>query len=293
MGSNHINTNNVNIVRSTPKEVFEELLKGDTAMNLEELSKKFNVCKTIIERRLSELGLHTKRNYDKFAKFNIHKFDTIDTEEKAYWLGFLYADGCVVSKRHVVSLRLAEVDYDHLLKFKTFLEDTRDNEVIKKGSRTLSATGKTYYSYVYNVNSEHFKKSLISLGCVPKKSLILKFPDISIFSDPELIYDFIRGYVDGDGCISEEKGKIAISMLGTEDFLLGVQKYLPNFKSVLKYNNNGLYRIRCTSRKADEVTYRLYSKATIYLKRKYEKFAALCRKCNSETSGKNGEGCDS
>lgn len=290
MGSNHINTDNVNIVRSTPKEVFEELLSGDTAMNLEELGKKFGVCQTTIKRRLSELGLHTKRNYDKFAKFNIHKFDTIDTEEKAYWLGFLYADGCVVSKRHVVSLRLAEVDYDHLLKFKAFLEDTRDNDVIKKEGRTLSATGKTYYSFEYHVNSEYFKKSLITLGCVPKKSLVLKFPDINIFSNPKLVYDFIRGYVDGDGCISEEKGRIAISILGTEDFLLGVQSYLPNFKSVLRYNNNGLHRVRCTSHKADEVTYKLYGEATIYLERKYEKFAALCRKYSSETSGKNGEG---
>ena len=57
------------------------------------------------------------------------------------------------------------------------------------------------------VNSPHLINTLISYGCTPKKSLTLKFPDISIFKNMDLIRHFIRGYFDGDGSvfISNEK----------------------------------------------------------------------------------------
>lgn len=73
------------------------------------------------------------------------------------------------------------------------------------------------------------KTDLIRLGCVPNKSLILKFPSENIFSNPELIRHFIRGYFDGDGSvfISREKhwrnkryfNVIHYRFCGTYDFL--------------------------------------------------------------------------
>lgn len=44
----------------------------------------------------------------------LNQFKKIDTEEKAYWLGFLYADGCVGSKEAKIELGLAEKDFNHL-----------------------------------------------------------------------------------------------------------------------------------------------------------------------------------
>ena len=48
------------------------------------------------------------------AKNIITNFNVIDTEEKAYWLGFLYADGCVHSAENKIELGLAEKDYKHI-----------------------------------------------------------------------------------------------------------------------------------------------------------------------------------
>lgn len=55
------------------------------------------------------------------AKNVLRIFENIDTEEKAYWLGFLYADGCVGSKESKVELSLAEKDLRHMEKFRSFI----------------------------------------------------------------------------------------------------------------------------------------------------------------------------
>lgn len=56
------------------------------------------------------------------SKKNIIKnFEKIDNEEKAYWLGFLYADGNVSLKEDKIELSLAEKDLNHIKKFKNFI----------------------------------------------------------------------------------------------------------------------------------------------------------------------------
>ena len=52
------------------------------------------------------------------AKNVLRYFDKINTEEKAYWLGFLYADGSISSKEDKIELGLAEKDLHHIEKFK-------------------------------------------------------------------------------------------------------------------------------------------------------------------------------
>lgn len=92
-------------------------------------------------------------------------FDKIDNEEKAYWLGFLYADGSVGSTDNRVELGLAEKDYNHLVKFKNFIG--LDNNISYRPQTK---------SYRYSFKNKIFKEILIKQGCVPKKSLILDFP---------------------------------------------------------------------------------------------------------------------
>ena len=55
------------------------------------------------------------------AKNILTHFENIDTEEKAYWLGFLYADGYVNANEDKIELCLAEKDFHHLEKFKNFI----------------------------------------------------------------------------------------------------------------------------------------------------------------------------
>ena len=83
-------------------------------------------------------------------------------------------------------------------------------------------------------------ETLNSYGCTPRKSLTLKFPSLNIFKDESLVWDFIRGYIDGDGCISyatKDHSKMLLSLLGTEDFLNSIQDVFST-KYTLEYNHN-------------------------------------------------------
>ena len=279
-------------LKDLSKEQLEDYISQ--GLSFREIGNLYRVSVRTARRRAKFLGINTKiYDSDRNKCFDIHAFDSIDTEEKAYWLGFLYADGCVISKSNTVQLALMYSDYDHVLKFKKFMKDTRDNDVVKK---TLVKTNNKYHELaMYQIRSKHLKQTLIQLGCVPRKSLILKFPDMKIFKDFNLVYDFIRGYVDGDGSLTTySRSRFIISILGTIDFLSGVQKIFPQFLNINKHaKDNKVYDIRCSCKKADYVSYKLYGHATVYLDRKFKKFATLCRLYNaSEKSNNIGEGCD-
>lgn len=275
------------------------------------MGKEKNITKeeimSLIKKRLfgkdiaKELGITRRTLYNKMEKFGIKLdtsprfntsiFDTIDSEEKAYWLGFLYADGYVSSIHKQVEISLKGEDFDHLVKFSKFLQDDRKDPIklsdVKLGEKTFSRCR-------YLLGDEHFHERLCELGCTPKKSLILTFPDKSTFTDEDLVYDFIRGYIDGDGSLSNTRsGRLQISLIGTIDFLMSIKELFPEFGKIYTSKRNpNVHSIACTANNADKVAEKLYRHATVYLDRKYRKFAALC-KTGSETSGKNGEGCDS
>ena len=63
----------------------------------------------------------TSRKYSS----NFSYFESIDTEHKAYWLGVLYADGCVSKKNN--SLRFSSIDKEWIETFLPFAEEIAQN----------------------------------------------------------------------------------------------------------------------------------------------------------------------
>lgn len=262
------------------KEKYSDLLEKieiliDKGLCSKEITKTLCISKSTLFRICAKNNLSIP-NYHNLLKFDNTVFDKIDTEEKAYWLGFLYADGSIHSTSNIVSLSLAIKDIDHMKKFNSFLKNKKDIIVFNS-----KCNGKEYASVKVSVCNKHFKERLIQLGCLPCKSLLLSFPSIDIFENKELVYDFIRGYIDGDGCITFTKsGRMEISILGTEDMLNGIKRYFPDkFKSIRKIKNrkNDIFVISNCCDKADYVANKLYKNATIYLDRKYNRIAVLSR----------------
>lgn len=192
-------------------------------------------------------------------------FNKIDTEEKAYWLGFLYADGCVGSKEDKIELGLAEKDLKHIEKFRDFMNITNK----------ISYREKTK-SYRMSFRSFQCKQDLIDKGCVPKKSLILDFPNEN--QVPKyLIRHFIRGYFDGDGWFTNTESCFQIGIIGTEKFIKG---FLNSIEDINKENKifdvhreNGAKRYVFGA--YDDVLNFLnwiYKNSNIYLERKYANY---------------------
>lgn len=234
-----------------------------------------NVCKNY------KIDRHTFSNYLKSKNISTRKkissndtlFEKIDNEEKAYWLGFLYADGNVVynilKTEYRIELGLSIKDYSHIEKFKKFLNC---NNKIKIRDKTKSCR--------IQICSKKMCEDLIKLGCFPKKSLILKFPNNN--QVPEyLIKHFIRGYFDGDGCISidNKKNTFSTSLLGTFEFTNYITK---KYNSTLnKYHINNTYTLRFKVKDALIFLYDIYNNSNIYLDRKFEKYNYLLTNCRS------------
>lgn len=285
--------------------VDEYVLNINYNPSLTKIGEKYGIERHSLSRRLKELG-YSVINHQNKVKFNEHIFDVVDTEEKAYWLGFIWADGCIdsspldPSKKSVYNfeLSLKADDISHLEKFNKFMEHINNNVKISN----TKCGEKICKRCRWFIANKHLWNVLNNLGCVPKKSLTLQFPDESIFKSRDLIRHFIRGYFDGDGCLTwrnSEHTIPSISVLGTENVLNGVKRNIPgilNYSLQLNNKENEFTKVLSIDCKtAFNVINYLYSNSTIYLQRKYEKYLEYCRlyeKSYRGLEGKNGEPCD-
>lgn len=244
-------------------------------MSIANIAKELGVKRQSLSKRLKEkYNIEVLPDGKKSVDDNF--FKTIDSAEKAYWLGFMYADG-YVGKDNKVELALKESDINHVEKFKISL---KSNHKISKKKTILN--GKDFYSYRISIQSKKLSHDLSSHGCINKKSLICTFPNIL----DDLLPDYIRGFFDGDGCIYFDKRikrtipKIDIAC-GSYDFIFELQKILNkkfNIPSYI-YADRTIYSLRVYK---EEYSFKflnlLYanSNENIRLNRKYNLYT-FCR----------------
>lgn len=213
-------------------------------------------------------------------KYNKDYFSKIDTEEKAYWLGFLYADGCVnelvkngKTQSMNLELTLAEIDREHIEKFAQAIET---NVPIKQ--RVTTCKGKQYVSNRIIISSTKMCKDLCDLKCIPNKTYNVRLPDDSIVPNC-FMRDFIRGFFDGDGCIHDKKNQkgLSVSFTGMECMLIDIVNFLVKNKIINvkpkiykdKRSNACSFFIYGDNNTKDFLDY-IYKGSTIYMNRKYE-----------------------
>ena len=266
------------------KEEKEELYKKGEAMfnngiSLSKIGDELRIGGGQFSKYLKSKGYVIEQNKTKYT-YNKDFFKVIDSEEKAYWLGFIYADGCIEEKKKSngkvsameLTISLAEVDRGHLEKF---LKSIESNSPIR--SKKATCNGKVFPACRCAVCCTELCRDLIKLGVVPNKSLILKFPTEE--QVPKyLLKHFIRGYVDGDGTVRiSKRNQPCLSMCGTLEFLEGVRQ-ATNWENKIGIDKrNGLHRLELGCSKAKKQLDFLYSEANIYLDRKYEKYLEICR----------------
>ncbi len=215
-------------------------------------------------------------------KLNENYFEQINTEDKAYWLGFIAADGCIVScSKQTKSLRLRinihEKDEEYLIKFKKCIEG---NMPIKKFK---SNKGKRFESnqVKIDINSNKLCEDLIKVGVNFRKTFDLKMPNVPY----DLVVHFIRGYFDGDGCISKyiikgtDKYRFTFEIVGqSEDILIYFQDYFKKNNITVnlytrKSNNSRL--MICSKRELIKIYHLFYDECNICMERKMNIFKQL------------------
>lgn len=141
--------------------------------------------------------------------FDENFFDDVDHPDKAYWLGFLFADGTVI--RNDISLRLASKDREHVEEFKRALSANHP-----VGTYWATVRGKKYKYARLVVSSPHMCQSLAAYGCFQNKTTRTK---LLRALPPELERHFWRGVTDGDGSLVLCNNKWALGAVGSREIL--------------------------------------------------------------------------
>lgn len=218
---------------------------------------------------------------DRKNKYLIDKnfFNAIDTEEKAYILGFLYADGNNNLDKEQVTLSLEEQDRTILDKMNYLLKYNRPLSF--KDYSQKKDFGYTYKNqYCLSIYNKQICSVLNLRGMFPNKSLILEFPK---WLNPTLYKHFIRGYFDGDGSIYQRhfdnRTSVVVTITSTQKFCEAISDICAKYLKI----NSGIYDASCHNGvtkvfqlSGNNVCKKfldwLYEDATIFLDRKYQRY---------------------
>lgn len=252
------------------KEIIDKYNNG---VSINKLSKEYGLDWHKIEGVLIQNNVEIRRRY----KINESYFDQIDTPNKAYILGLLYSDGSNTSnyqnKRYCITITLKQDDYK-------ILEDIKNeigyNAPIKFRNYNNVPTA------TLDICNKHMVLKLHDFGVVPNKTLILKFPD---WLDKKLYSHFIRGVIDGDGCITQRTRDVAsqlsVTITSTQDMCKNIANIVCNYCNI----NTHVYDVghaSCNSKiktfvvsgnlQCKEFLDYIYQDANLKLNRKYQKY---------------------
>lgn len=204
------------------KEQKEEILKISYRYTSAELAKMYNCSRSLI------LKIWMDNNYKKGTNniyyVNRNYFEQINTPNKAYVLGFIASDGTVYKRDNhsgLIQIKLQESDEQILKDILTDMDSTYPINRVKNGD---------VVQVVISITSQDLYNQLLNIGIEPNKTWNLKLQKILCHIPKEYHIDFIRGYFDGDGCITKlnnnQISKVSIGFACPYDFGLNLQTYL-------------------------------------------------------------------
>lgn len=260
----------------------EEIIKMyiNDNLNASEIARIINCHHSTISLALKNWDIPKRSMKQISRKFKVNEsyFKQIDTEDKAYWLGFIYADGYLTNGNQI-GITLGRKDKEHIEKF---LKSIASNYEIKD-YESDTGFGKVLYSRVI-ITSEKMYSDLYKLGVMENKTLELTFPNI----DRNLLNHFVRGYFDGDGSLSGNVPSVRFKVCGTKEFLKSLIDILNreivdyqgtfNYKFYKRYKErdiNNYYISYGGNIKVRNIMNYIYKDSTIYLDRKYNKYEFL------------------
>lgn len=197
-------------------------------------------------------------------------FEVIDSEEKAYVLGLLTADGCVNDEAIILGLAAKDAD------IVTGVADILGSDIrVRVFDRMVN--GRNFPRAELRIYSKKMIRDLNNLGVIPRKSLQSRPANISA----DLERHYIRGLVDGDGWITGSGNSIAIGFTGCREMVDYFAKFATRIcgsKSKV-YPNHSIWSFRVTGKDMPKkLIEEIYGDAKVALERKQ----LLAQKCLGE-----------
>ena len=281
------------VTDSEIKEIIH--LYACNGVSINKLRKMFKLQFRDVKEILLREGIKVRshRESRKTYVYDEDYFEVINTPEKSYWLGFIYADGFITKKTNGspvfgISLR----DKEPLEQLNKCL---RSNKPIGVYNKTNSYSS-TSIEYKLAFCSSKMVSDLEKWGCIENKTFSLKFPT---FLDNNLIPHFIRGYFDGDGSVflhvchtkNTEYIMLGSAFSGIKSFLQELAKHIEATSCLYKdkRKTTDCYTIQLISNiRSLKLYHYMYKNANgLYLKRKKDKFDNFIKDRSSTTTISN------
>jgi len=262
------------------QNICELYLNG---LSMDKIAIMYNVSKTPIIRILKKHNVESRDDSHKGRLYSIDEsyFETIDTPNKAYILGLFYADGMNKEDSGLIKIELQERDKNIIYRIN---EELKSNYPIKK--HELSKKNPNHQdTYCLQFVNRKISHDLAKLGVIQNKSLKLSFPT---FLPKELVRDFIRGYLDGDGHIRWAKTRF-ITICSTPLFCSALEAFLSDELGIesrihnTKNENTKVLHVFKIWQIKKLLTY-LYEDSDLHIERKYNLFVEICKLDNSLTA---------
>ena len=250
----------------------------EEGMSIKAISKKLGISRKSLGLYFKQQNVKLRTETNQILENYVVDddfFEKIDTEKKAYWLGFIYADGSVRNNEgsYQLNIELNEIDFNHLKKFR---RDISSNKPIK--------TRKNRSMCSISINSKKIVSDLFSMGCVKNKTEN-GFLGKNILNNDLTKKAFLRGYLDGDGFIDKGSKWRIVYTVKSEKLLNLLLELLNEYGIHTKvYDLKSYYRINI-ERKNDflKLLDILYKDAEVYLDRKYRTYLLRTQPFQEET----------
>lgn len=246
-----------------------------------------------IQNRAFSLGI-------KYLTYNKDYFEIIDTQEKSYWLGFMYTDGYVTSNNRW-GISLSSKDKDHLQKFLDAFNCNAKIRTRKRKENFGYDNGAIYEESSFLINNSKMHQDLIRNGVIRNKTYSLSFPREKILPR-ELYSHFIRGLFDGDGTFvfykyetprKDRNDKVYERICKEISFVCKSFEFVSKLADILKEecdvdmkinkcNRDDLFIIRVSNKQnMKKLINYLYDDSTTHLDRKFKKSQEILKYCLS------------